>query len=307
MRHGWIDRFCGHLDHIIVGRAAAALPRQVPPFGEVALVRLQSWLWLEPKIDMGRKAPSGTLMPVRIEWSDGPLLIVPPCGIRVHWTARGLGHDLSGKTEIRFGRPVADLSVTPEMMYVIPTAATAIPQLLKGLEALGAKANWDAAGMLRTYLTPAAVKANVSISRELNPELPGLILDEWGIESVVNHIELGVGDTSHLSRLVNRCTAPGAFEKVDPMRYVRVSIERDVQEVIRQRIGDPRIGRSFRSHVREGDFDNLSAMIESFNAAHPRSRMGKKRAATALLNQFDVFAAPRPCGLEPVEGAPTNR
>lgn len=309
-KHRWIDEFCGHLDRIVIGRAAKELaqewrrPRLVE---DIALVRLPTWMWAKPLINMGRKSRSedgGTLlMPVRIEWDSGPLAIVTREGACVSWSAHGLGHNLSGKTQVLFGHPIQQTSDVPETLFVIPTRANAIPGLLNKLIVNGGNANWLAARMLYPHVRRAAERANVAISRELNPDLPGVLLDSEDLAVVINRLELGEsGADSHVSRLVDRCTLPRAFDRVDPLKYVTRSVQRDVNEAIHVHLGDPREGARFRRFVasNEGDIDSL---IAAFNQAYPRVQMGRARAAKSLLNQLDIFPSPVPYGLAPVKEA----
>lgn len=309
-RHPWIDEFCGHLDRIVIGRAAKDLaqewrrPRLVE---DIALVRLPTWVWAEPRINMGRKSKSQNgstlLMPVRIEWSTGPLAIVTREGLCVTWSAHGLGHDMAGTTRIVFGHPIQQTSDIPETIFVSPTRASAIPELLNQLMVNGGNATWLAARMLYPYVQRAAERANVAISRELNPDLPGVLLDSQDLAVVINRLEVGEsGTNSHVSRLVDRCTLPRAFDRVDPLKYVTRSVQRDVNEAIHVHLGDPREGARFRRFVasNEGDIDSL---IVAFNQAYPRVQMGRMRAAKALLNRLDLFPSPMPYGLSPAKEA----
>jgi hypothetical protein len=295
-RHRFNARLCDQLQRIAWGRSAANLlgERSRRP---QAVVTLPTWIWLTPASNVGRKAKSrdgGLLrLPLAVSWDVEPVLTVtadqPVVG---HWTANGMGHSLSGKTEVcavstrtaprDLGEPALD--VIPDRLEVPTLARPHVRSRLGELVADGRMAQWDVLGDFEQYLDHAFAKAHSAVSAELRPLSPRPVLDASDQEMLRTSLllgDVGSGDSAVL-RLINRCLEPNRFTRVDPERYVVTALFSAAETAIRRKLGDPHIGRKVRRFAATRRFETVDDLIAEYREVFPKDRLSVKRACSAL-------------------------
>lgn len=308
MRHPWVNRFCTSLDFKHIGATASVILSAFDSvdFDRAALVRLPTWIWRRPAINIGRKAhaPDGGIyeFPVRVQWESDPLTLLKPGKHReVSWHAEGLGHKLAGTALLRFGEPTELGNNVPTEIAAPPMRRTEVRAMLQHHQEAGSLAYWELVEMLAPFIRRSLMRANSSISQELRPDSLSPLLDEADLVAIQSDWELGVtGDTrstSRVGRLLDRCLTPGTLAGGDPLRYVMLALRRDAPELVRRRLGDPRIGAHLRAFADSRPDANPIEVIREYNKAHPRASLSTERAAAALLGRLDVHAAPELLGL----------
>lgn len=307
-RHEWIDTFCTRLHHTLVGQAAARLLEGNTPTNGTVVV-LPSWAWLVPAIDIGRKAHRQDgrrmLMPVRLLWDGGPVQVLQPGQRTVaDWSMFGMGHSACGRmdldeTLLRTRAVLGDDGEPddePSLSAVQIARGRTVGHALSRLVDAGKTARWDAVMSLESYVEQAVTGAVRIVSADI---LSGLahaqaapdVLDETGQEQVRNQMLLGTEDRAGaVSRLIERCMAPVAFVKVDPLKYVTTDLRRAAELYVRQAVGDPPIGRKIRRVWRELPDATLEELISTYNERHPSDDLSVKRAVRALTAGRDVMA-----------------
>ena len=302
-RHGWLDALCEHLQAAIwaaAGRRPAHRPGPLADPGRRAA--LPCWRWAEPAADVGRKARAadgGTLLlPVRIHWQPGPLLLVPRGQpVRAAWRAAGLGLDGDGAAGLACtphpggtARPGHRPAGTGDRAGGVPGA---IAEELAGFAAAGRPARWDLLAMLEPYVRSAVTRAHSRVAIEVaGPAAHSRpsVLDDTDLDAVVDMLLLG-GDTGGpgpVARLLDRCLRPDTFRRVDPLRYIAVTLRRDAEQEIRRRIGDPRIGPKIRALHRQHPALPLPDLVAAYREQHPRDRLSMGRAVAALETRLRV-------------------
>ena len=299
-RHEWIDELCARLERVLVGRAADDLLAGELP-DRAAVVLLPVWNWLPPKIDMGRKTLRADgdqmLMPVRVTWSSTCLLLVTE-PTELDWSLSGLGNAGAGRLVVipsltAGPTPVDVLQVTTQQVAVLD--AEQIRQLLTGLSEDGRKARWEALMSLEHYVDRAVHNAVAAVSYDVtgaDPNgFPDRVLDETGTQGVVDQMLLGTADKrGSVDRLIERCLAPGTFERVDPLKYVVTDLHRSAEAAVRKAIGDPHIGRKIRTMRRTMPSASVTEMIAAYRLAHPGDHLAGARVEQALSAGADIMA-----------------
>ena len=303
-RHGWLDALCEHLQAAIWAAAAADLLTDRAHWPtRAAVLALPCWRWAEPAADVGRKARAadgGTLLlPVRIHWQPGPLLLVPRGQpVRAAWRAAGLGLDGDGAAVLACTpHPGARLDPgtgLPEQVTGRAVSRAAIAEELAGFAAAGRPARWDLLAMLEPYVRSAVTRAHSRVAIEVAGPGSGSsrpsVLDDTDLDAVVDMLLLG-GDTGGpgpVARLLDRCLRPDTFRRVDPLRYIAVTLRRDAEQEIRRRIGDPRIGPKIRALHRQHPALPLPDLVARYREQHPRDRLSMGRAVAALETRLRV-------------------
>lgn len=318
-RHATLTRMTDLLDRIIRGRSAEDAAHQLrrsvdagcaPDYG--ALWFAPNFGWLPPRINMGRKTRGYTHeVPVRLSWAF-PALIIPvenPASVatvEVSWTTTSMGHSGSGSVAITPSSRVWDWADDAGLSG-IPTFATGaiepLHALLRRLDdavADGSLARFQLAAMCRDWAFSTARRAALSlgydaIALETNARDAAPLLDDLAIESVVDQYLYGIDGSvdSPFLRSVDRILAEGGMDRVDPQRRLMVELDRDVPELVRRRLGEPRIGRRFRGFISENRdllTADLATIIAAFNTAHPGARLHDERAIAALTLGADLDA-----------------
>jgi len=303
-RHGWLDALCGHLQAAIWAAAAGDLlaDRARWPVRATVLA-LPCWRWAEPAADVGRKARAadgGTLLlPVRVDWQPGPLLLVPRGQpVRASWRAVGLGLDGDGAAVLACtahpGSRLDPGTGLPEQRTGRAVSRMAIAEELARVAAAGRAARWELMAMLEPYVRAAVIRAHSRVAIEVAGPGTGSsrpsVMDDTDLDAVVDMLLLGEGSggPGPVARLLDRCLRPDTFRRVDPLRYIAVTLRRDAEQEIRRRIGDPRIGPKVRALHRQYPGLTLPDLVAVYREQHPRDRLSLGRAAAALETRIRV-------------------
>lgn len=298
-RHEWIDELCARLERVLLGRVAEELLTTELP-ETAALVVAPVWKWLAPRIDMGRKtrrADGDTmLMPVRMTWQPSPVMVLT-APTAAAWSMVGLGHSGAGEVKLV---PVegACPDVTGEKF---PTDGELEVELLPHRELLGRlrhlvadgkQARWDAVMSLEHYVNRAVHSAVVAVSYDVvGGDNPHPVLDDTAKQSVADRMLLGSEEgPGRVGALLERCLRPGAFVKVDPLRYVVKDLHRSAEAEVRKTIGDPHIGRKIRAVQRTMPSASMQEVIAAYRRTHPGDHLSTARATKALTAGADVMA-----------------
>lgn len=313
-RHGWIDTYVGRLQRVRWGREAqawivgerGALPRRG------AVVCLPAWAWMQPSIRMGRKAvpDSGRgklVMPVPVTWSSD-LLLVPATrsATDVQWKAMGMGRSSLGITTISVDTASATTGelldagsgLPADTVHRRPVTGSELRRQLRAIAEDGEKAHWELLEMLAPKVQRSARKA-VKVFQYEVARLPRNLLADGAVDpTTVSLVETrmlyGENDSdptrAAVWRLIERSLKPHQFRNTDPLRYVRLSLDRDAAEELRRTIGDPRIGPRVRrvyGDVRPG---SVAELVDAYNERHRSDRLGVRRALASLLVARDPNA-----------------
>lgn len=314
-RHQKVNSICSRLHRILAGRSAqeslaaadASGGASLPAFGSLAI--LPSWTWLHSSINVGRKdrADDGRrlLLPVRVIWQPGSVAVIGEGDtVSVDWTSVGLGNSGHGRTTITsgaresFDEPDQGANTPPAHLNLRPESRMTLHQQLAFLVADGKQAWWDLMMDMEGVLETALRRSHAHISAEIagtdfktaefNP-----VLDPIGLQTVKDRMLVGddESDTTVIGRLIEKCLKPTTFMKVEPTRYINITLDRDSKAAIRKAIGDPHIGSKIRNLAREVGHTNLPLLVAEYQIRHPADRLSSRRAAAALTVQPDPMAA----------------
>lgn len=304
-RHGSLDALCAKLHAIIVGRRAEELLADVDALPEETGVWVSpSWVWLHSRVNVGRKERGANgvrlRLPVRVDWSEGPLHLVPVgAPIVLHWTAAGLGHTGADALTVSAVSYLMDDQVE-EQPSGMPTSV-AVPVIsrmelvaeLTRLAAAGHSARWEALEYLEPYITRALTLAQSSVAHEMSQTWGAYqaVVDATKLEAIRDQMLLG--DESHpgkVSQLLDRCLKPETFKKVEPLKYIKESLRRDANTEIRRAIGDPHIGAKIRRVARELSTRDVDTIVDEYRERYPKDRLSRDRAVAALSVAPDAMA-----------------
>jgi len=301
-RHPWNSQFCELIGTAMSGRAAAELKPQLRSSRScMGIAVLPTWAWVVPRTPMGKKGfdrASGEPLsfPVRIDWPQSVIIVKRSETVKVDWTADGLGTRLSGSIHVSASVDTYDNWESGRYRHPDQPTDLDVPLLSYGmvmsrlsrLIEQGTQAQWEVINHLRTYVEALAAKARRSVTSELcgeteNPFVPQ-VLDDIGLESVVDSLVYGRpgGPQSRVSSLVERCMQQGTFKKVDPLKYVSITLRRDAEEEVRRAIGDPHIGPKVRSLFSTGRHSTYEEFVADYNRAYPSDDLGPLRTASAI-------------------------
>ena len=302
-RHGWLEELCGHLQAAIWAAGAADLlaDRSTWPV-RGAVVTLPCWRWTVPVADVGRKARAadgGTLLlPARVDWAPGAVVLVPQGRpVPASWRTAGLGLDEAGGALLacarRAGSRLDRRTGLPDRVAAVAVTRTSMAHGLARIAAGGRTARWDLLAMLEPYVRAAVIRGHARVAAEVAGEdtrsSRPVVLDDTDLEVVVDALLLGErAGPGPVARMLDRCQRPDTFTRVDPLRYIAVTLRRDAEQEIRRRIGDPRIGRKIRALHRRHPGIGLPELVERYRALHPQDRLSLQRAANALETALRV-------------------
>ena len=308
-RHPDLEVLCDRLERIIHGRAAEELIAAGIP-AETGIVALPVWLWAEALIGMGRKdfdARNGgkLLMPVRIEWESSPVLAPGTDTVELNWRARGAGHRTAGQARIVhvqsgdiLGKPEGVPSLS-EPVFTASGPAGKAAAILQQLADDGKAAVWEIVRGIESHVERLIHTAHAAVSHEigLTAGISRPVLDETGLQQVLDRMmlgwidEKGVEQRGSVFRLIDLCTAPGRFVKVDPLMYMTTHLRRDAEAEIRRSLDDPHIGPKIREVARRLPDADIHRIIEEYRRIYPGDRLAAERAEKALSVQPDLMAA----------------
>lgn len=298
-RHGWIDEFCARIERTVWGDRATALlaaPDELPERG--AVVTLPIWYWTVPGINVGRKGTTAggkVLLPVRVSRPLGPIAVVAEArGVVSAWTATGMGVRATGSVRVVTADTAAE-GRTPELAATTHASRTTsrrdLIRQLRDIAEDGNRARWEALRSLETYVNQAVSQAHSRVCRELAGSVgreSRPILDRTDMRHLSDVLTIGSPDSpdgtkSPVLRLLDRCGNESTFRRCDPQLYVRRSLSRDAEQLIRRHIGDPRIGPKVRSLRAELDTDDMRTILAAYRARYPGDELGAARVRAALV------------------------
>ncbi len=301
-RHASLWTLTELLHRIVVGRLAARLVEEgdLPVSG--GLFVPESFGWMCSKINVGRKDNGRNgerlSMPVRLEWSE-PLAVLTE-NTELVWSTLSMGHDESGVCKVvlddvgfedqvekdEFGVPVF-ASVVTEPERVLRQRLTVIAEE-------GEMARWELRSLMAPRVRLMLRRAHFGVSHEVCAfqGMPDrLLLDEVALESVITDFLYGVeGRIGKLDAIVEKILTPESMRRVDPLRYVNRAVRRDAAEAIRQRVGDPRIGRRIRDVARDLDLRDVESVVAAVRDLYPKDKVSTDRVAAALSVQPDPMS-----------------
>lgn len=297
-RHRRNAIWCDLFDRILVGRASASALLSIGRGPSVGVVRLPTWVWVAPRVDVGRRLSTPECsLPVRIIWFRRPQVILVKAGDAhhaLHWNADGLGHSLSGVLHIpQLSRWGADDSYqidgqrhgTTRARAQLLSRRCAVSQLKEWVDD-GIGARWVALGQLEAFARNILPKVQARVEMEINDGVEKRLFDESDIDPIINKIILGDGSMgdkcSRSISLIEKCLKPDSFARCDPQRLITVAVFRDVEEGLRNFIGDPHAGRKIRSIARGRIFDDIREIVDAYTACYPSEKLGVRRATAAL-------------------------
>lgn len=319
-KHGWLDTMCSLLEKTILGQHAASIlaaPDLIPD--SAALAQLPVWWWTRPSSPVGRKGRSADggmlLLPVRINWSPSPVLILAPGSEhRGRWSAVGLGRSGTGTTVLHAGGPHpsggypsgAQMVGSDAHFPVLP--GRHLVAALRRLVDEGRHARWEALMVLEPWVDLAVRNAHAAVAWEIGgrgevARSAPAVLDPVGLDAVSTRLMLGEDGRDGeglVGNLLDRCLLPSTFVKVEPSRYISTTLKRDAEQEIRREIGDPRIGPKVRAMVRtileEGATvaEVAEQLVDRYNARYPYDKLSDRRARAALNTASDPMALTRP-------------
>lgn len=294
-RHEWIDWFCGRLARVHAGRQAThLLSSSLPANGNLAI--LPMWVWLPPRIDVGRKARrrdgSTAHLPVRLSWEHGPVMITEH-EVEIRWSLAGMGYIEDGSLRL----PAMPDGAPPDIADQVLTAPHVPRQVLaahlQDLADDGAAARWELLLGLEPFVRKEVDRAAAAVRYEL-AEIRGelsRVLDGEGLQRVVDRMLLGDADyAGRVGPLLDRCLDPGAFRNVDPLRHVAKDLHRSAQEEVRKAINDPRAGRRIRLLARTMPGATAEEIAEAYGRRHPYAPVSATLVASALWTGPDPMA-----------------
>lgn len=275
------------IEQILIGRTASTL--NVEGYdARTTVVRLPVWSELPPVIDVGIKAVkhADLVLPARIEWSVPPVvLLTEGQTVDADWRITNMGHQLSGSLTIsEFG---FSTQVPGQLDVVLLEAYSArdLSRKLANFTKTGATARWEILQSFESYTRSKLDEASRILAQEFSEyhgrSIPGVI-DEIAIDSLLTHMLFGEGDTSIVSRMVDKALHPDAFKSFDPARYFTLNLKRSALGEVRRSIGDPHIGTKIRRLHKQVGSTNLVDLVTAYNAQYPKEHLGAKRAAAAL-------------------------
>lgn len=310
-RHPTLEVLCGRLEAILTGRAAAELlanPAAIP--ARAGLIILPTWSWLRPLIDVGRKdkeygTGEGLLMPVRNEWTPGPVALVGEESRSVSYRTIGMGHKAAGQSRL-VRRVGEDDVVAPEEVpslsspvFVGAAPRRAVIASLEALVAAGDRARWEIINELEPRVMQTIRKAHSAVSHEVGISSGTVqpMLDEIGLEEVLASMMYGEKESlgekerpGSIFRLIELCLSPKSFINVDPLKYIGKHVRRDAETQIRRKLGDPHIGPKIREIARRCQGADISVVVAEYRKVYPKDRLSLSRAQAALSVSPDAMA-----------------
>lgn len=313
-RHPLLGRLCDLMHAFSTGEAAKRLlDDDLLPDEGIVLVA-PTWTWMLSRVDVGRKdrrvgGGERYLMPVRVSVESGSVLVRPADAgddFNLSWAAAGLGHSATGVINVRATTHAPALGARVESGQSYPGVPMAVSTPVMSRREIGAAldeiversqaARWEIITIFERYVRDSLRRAHASVSIELESHVGHVsaLVDQTKMEGLATQMLLG-DDTrpGKVLPLIDRCLVPGAFLRVEPLKYIRDSLRRDANQVLRQAIGDPGIGPKIRKVAREVGSRDVDTVVEAYQARYPKDRLSRDRAEAALRIDADPMAAYR--------------
>jgi hypothetical protein len=276
-----------NIETILIGRAANQL--SIENFDTTTtIVRLPLWSELRPEINVGVKLVKNEdlVLPARIEWSITPVvLLAPGQTVDASWRITNMGHNLSGSVIVSSSGLSSHIPGQLDTVSLEAFGPRDLRRKLDGLITLGASAKWLILQSFETYTRSKLDEANRILAQELSEHygqsIPG-VLDDIALDELLTHMLFGEGDTSIVSRMVDKALQPDAFKTFDPARYFTLNLKSRALGEVRRTVGDPHIGPKIRRLQKQVGATDVDALVSAYNEQYPKENLGKKRAAAAL-------------------------
>lgn len=278
-------------DAVVIGRAAEALLRSddiatFPGSGipeRAGLWLAPTWAWL-PASDLFENNSTSRLQPRRLDWENGPIVLVPlhdtndldvDRAVVTRWSEpgtamrSGTARVVPGITPTIFGTAIQPTGRTqallppagpaPTEVTVASLSHAEIRSALTALAQRGEEVAWRFLMWVERFVEKELPRANVAVGMEIREHLAAVgrrvflsngsgALDETSLETVKHRLMFGDGQRNgRIQSLVERAYATSTFSGVDPVTWLRRGISRDCNQAIRSAIGDPRQGRRIRA------------------------------------------------------------
>lgn len=297
---------CDNLDLILRGHSAGERLSASGRSGQGALVVLPSWVWLTPLINVGRKGRDGrgkpTTLPTRLVWNSGSVVIVEANkSIELDWRLVGLGHDRRGTSTLTvtgttgvldYPRPPGISIVNAAIVHDSKSLRSKLDSIIRA----GTAARWDIIVSLESLVRSSLLRANRTVAAEIGSyravHLLG-VLDELSLDDLATRMLFGDGGSSTISRMIDRSLRPTQFAGVDPLRYFAVAIRARAEELVRARIGDPKVGPKVRRIHAISGATTIDELVDVYRQRYPRDALAAKRAVAALTAGPEISAGLR--------------
>jgi hypothetical protein len=162
----------------------------------------------------------------------------------------------------------------------------------------GRLAYWDLLTEMEELLRSALERSRVAISSEITDALDvpyQHVISDTTLDSILNEATYGAegaGGRSRVMRLLDRCCQPEKFQKVDPQRYITISLREQADASIRKKLGDPHIGPKIRRVVNEHpELRTIADILDVYQRTYPADHLGVDRLAAAFSFAPDPTAA----------------
>jgi hypothetical protein len=308
-RHGWISTMCGRLERVAHGRAAEEIIASGVEPGRKAVVALPMWAWVPAGAAAGRKGDAADggklLLPLRLSWSSGSLLVeVPPAtDTELTWSAVGRGRSIRGTLEVCTGlaTTTVDGDLPPDRVVVKPLGQRPRKASLARFVEDGKAAWWEIVFSLEGWVGTELKKANSKVSAEMASSVSASIspcsngevaaLSEQSLEALSTHMLFGSEDRpGSVPRLIDKCLSE-TFARVDPLHFTKVWLGRDAEEVVRVGLGDLKFGGKVRRLLAGSGATSPEEFMAIYRETYPADRLGIGRLERALLVGSDPMAA----------------
>lgn len=296
-RHGWLAIWCPLIARIGRGQAAAELLTDIADLPERGMVVTpQMWMW-EQTTGVGRKGRSrdGGLLrtPVRVKWATNSLAFITDHQVTVPWTAT-LTKDEAWEGACTFTPSSAgfggdEVLHRPADTVEQPLLATRqIEALLRSYAEDGIVARWEAMEILQPMVERAVVSANTYLSHDV-ALISGTyrsLLDDITMETLRDEIMFGIAESAQpsvVAKILDRSLEEERFDKVEPLRHLRLELRRAAQDCVRRTVGDPHIGSRIRAlALKENTFDPALVRDLYNNGGGTSGPVGLDRVKSAL-------------------------
>lgn len=304
---GQMSLLCASLEKIAIGMDAQKVLDAGNIPDAVSLVVLPAWSWQHPVIDVGRKgivAGGRVMMPVRISWTSGSVVLVPAGSTHLFsYDLCGLGNTGSGTVTVSNKEATAGVlrgadhidgqRLQSNVSALLGTRASVL-HLLKKLVEEGKNEKWLLMERMDKWSESIFKTAAGAVTNEImgTPREEGALTsltDTHFIEQLRQKFILGEDndEDSACTRLIDRCLAAKTFAKVDPIKYITSSIRENAERAIRVAIDDPRTGRKVRTLSRELGITDITELCEAYRLFYPKERTGKKLIYRALNTMLE--------------------
>lgn len=154
------------------------------------------------------------------------------------------------------------------------------------------RAWWSLITWLEPYVRDALRTAHAAVRHEIGGAEPcEPLLDDTTIAHLGDLMMFADGDeVSAVERMIDRCTREHTFDRVDPLRYMAVTLRRDAETAVRRHIDDPDIGRKVRALARELQTTDPQALLDAYGARWPADHVGLGRIQRSLDVAYDPMA-----------------